>query len=123
MIEHRTYEPACILRSCILNECQGDEHQCLSKDDRHHVSSEQLQGDILTGTTYLLIAYNTLSILYGHLADTLYQYDGCAYYQIENDNLNEEHYQTTTSDSGEARGNLLDERLWQASNNTDHNDQ
>ena len=102
MIKHRTHEPTGILRSRILYHRQRDEHQCLSKDDRHHVSSEQLQRDILAGTTNLLTAHNALCILYGNLTDTLYQNDGCTYNCIENNDLDEEHHQTTTRDSGES---------------------
>ena len=122
VIKHRAYEPACILRSRILDDSQRDEHQCLSKDDRHHIGSEQLQGDILAGTTVGLVTHDTLCILYGNLADTLYQNDRCTNNGVEDDDLNEEHHKATTSDSGESRADLLDECLRQTGDDTNHND-
>ena len=101
MIKHRAHKPAGILRSRILYERQRDEHQCLGKDDRHHVGCEQLQGDILAGAAHLLVAYDALRILYRNLADTLYQNNSCTYNCIENDDLDEEHHQSTTRDGGE----------------------
>ena len=123
MVQQRTYEPVSILRSSILHEGQRDEHQCLGKDDRHHIGSEQLQGDVLACTTILLITDKTLSILYGHLTDTLYQHDGCTNNCIEDDNLHQEHHQSTTRDGGETGTNFLDESLRQAGDDTNHNDQ
>ena len=58
-------------------QSDGDEHNGLCKDDRHHVSSKHLEGDVLTNTTYLLTCNHSLSILYGHLANALNKHDSC----------------------------------------------
>src|SRR5574344_302636 len=122
MIQQRTNKPTCILRSCILHKCQGDEHQCLSKDNWHHIGGKQLEWDVLTCTTNLTITYKTFCVLYGNLTNSLYQNDRCANNCIENDNLYKEHHKSTTGNSGKTRAYFLDESLRQTCDDTNHND-
>ena len=86
----------------IAHQSQGDEHQRLSEDDRHHVGCEELQGDVLAGTTILAVADEALSVLHGHLAGCLSEHDRCAHHCIEDDELDDEHHQTATRDGREA---------------------
>ena len=79
----------------------GDKHQCLGKDDRHYVGSKQLDGDILTCTTYLLSSLHALGVLYRHLADGLNQENGSCYHDNEGNDLEQELNQTTGTGRGE----------------------
>ena len=122
VVQHIAYPPGSTV-TLILDNGQRDEHQCLRKDDRHHISSKQLQRDVLSCTTILLVANQTLCILDRHLACTLNEQDRSHDDSIKDKDLYNEHHESTTRDGSETRANLLHESLRQAGNNTQHDDQ
>ena len=86
-----------------LYEHHWDEHDGLSKDDRHHVSRKELQRNVLTRTTKLILAtFNAFSVLYWNFTYRFYQKNGESHHKDKSNNLSEELDETTTFCSGES---------------------
>ena len=56
-----------------LRDVYKRQHDSLSKNDRHHVSSIHLQRNILSSTAILLVTHYLLRILYRNLSSSLHQ--------------------------------------------------
>ena len=116
------YETARIIYIRKSNESNRNEHDCLSKNDRHHVSCIYFQRDVLSCTTVLFVTNNFLCILNRNLSCTLYQKNGKSNDKQQDYKFNQEHNQTTSLIS-HTRNQLLEQRLRQTCNNTHHDNQ
>ena len=75
---------------------ERNEHNGLSKNDRHYVGGKELQGDVLTCTAQLATTFNAFGILHGHLAGGLDEKDGQCHNKEQGDNLEKELHKSTT---------------------------
>ena len=94
----------------------------MREDDWHHVGSIHLQGNVLTYTAILFIALDTLCILHGDTASTLYQQDSKGEHENQDNNLHNEHHQATTC-FVQATGELLDDSTRKTCNDTNQDDE
>ena len=90
MIQELIHSPAAAVTRECLCQSQGDKHDGLSEDDRHHVCGKELQGDVLACTTHGTVAFNTLGILHGYPTRSLHQHNGQSHHEEKRYNLEEE---------------------------------
>ena len=106
-----------------IDKHQGYEHDGLSKNDRHHIGCEKLEGNVLTSTAHLILSsFNSFSVLYGYLAYRLYQKYGECHDTNQGDDLDEELDESTTFGAGKCRSELFDESHGETRDDTNHND-
>ena len=106
-----------------MREHQGDEHQSLSKDDRHNARSVNFERNILPNTAILFVANNPLGILYGNLASTLNKQNGYYKHKEKHHKFHDESYQTAAAYFLYTRNELGAECEGQSCDDTDHNQQ
>ena len=111
------------LRLGDIDKHQGYEHDGLSKNDRHHIGREKLEGNVLTSTAHLILSsFNSFSVLYGYLAYCLYQKNGERHDTNQSKQLNEELDESTAFGAGKCRSELFDESHGETRDDTNHND-
>lgn len=117
--QYRKYEvvpEAGIVGHCsayLPSEKHRDEHNRLGENDRHHVGSIELKRNVLTYAAVLLVAHDTLGILYGHLSHSL-QYGNRGHEdEVENDYLDNQHHHASDG-LGPTHVELHQKRLGQA---------
>ena len=122
MVNQSASDAACILHIGETYNSDRNEHNCLSKDDRHYVRSIHLQRNVLSCTTILFITYNTFCILYRNLTHTLNQQNSSSYHSQQTNKFNQEHDDTSCTRRSKSGNKLTRERLRKTSNDTHHND-
>jgi len=101
------------------HEGDGQEHDCLGKDDGHDASCVDLDGDVLADAAILFVTNNALGILHGDTASALHKEDDEQNDHKEYNKLEEEHHQATTF--GETGGKLGREGEGETGDDTNHN--
>lgn len=103
-------------------ERDREHHDRLREDDRHDVSGIDLQWDVLASTAVLLVPDDALSVLYGHTTRTLDEQDSTGHNGEQEDDLEEEPHEPPSTARG-ARPPFGEHSSWEASDDTDHDDQ
>ena len=104
-----------------VDEGQGDEHNSLGEDDRHHAGSVDLEGKIVADTAVLLVADHALGVLDGHAAGALHEHNADANDDHHQDKLDDEDDRATVH-LADTSHELSLEGVGQTGDDTDHND-
>ncbi len=103
----------------------GDKHNCLCKNDRHHTGCIDFQRYVLACTTVLTVADNTLGVLYGHFTCPLYQKHCTDGNGKQQHNFDDEHHKTAfaTTGTGQTGSEFVEQCRWESGNDTYQDDE
>ena len=121
MIQELRHCPTAAFGRC-LRQREGNKHNGLCKNDRHYVSSEELEGDVLACTAYGSVAFYTLGILNWHLTSSLDEHDCQCHNGEQCDNLEKELDQAAAFSTTQCSNEFLTDSYRETGNNTYHND-